>query len=103
MYQPRRTPYTKAELRLSARKVRQYMTANVADHVDPITGEVNTTTLAEDAFDCFEKDSADDIPEKYFELAALIGERHEIKTGVREPIISRNLAGLINSLESDWF
>lgn len=102
----RKTPYTKADY-ISSRTVREYMQAEIADHVDPLTGEVNATTLAEDAcehFDGYEGgDSKPEVPEKFFDLAALVGERHEVKTGVTPPRPFRALAGLINSLESDWF
>jgi len=98
----RRIPYTEAD-RISARKIREYMQAEVTDHVDPLTGEVNSTALAEDACSHFNAYEGNEIPERFFELANLIGERHEIKTGISQPRIGANLAGLINSLESDWF
>lgn len=79
------------------------MEAEIADHVDPVTGEVNTTSLAEDACDHFDGYENNDIPEKFFDMAALVGERHEINTGIITPVINRNLAILINNLESDWF
>jgi len=40
----------------------------VTDHIDPLTGEVNMTSLAEDVYN--ELDGSDrDIPEEYFEAA----------------------------------
>lgn len=79
-----------------------YMNRNVADHVDPLTGEVNATALAEDACNHFNGFIGNEIPEEYFDAAFVVAERHEIKTGVR----SGNLSGLsviINALPSDWF
>jgi hypothetical protein len=79
------------------------MLAEVGDHVDPLTGEVNATGLAEDACSHFDGYEGNNIPDKFFDLAELIAERHEIKTGIRQPSAFRSLAGLINSLQSDWF
>ncbi len=77
-------------------KIRQYMHKNVEDHVDPLTGEVNNTSLAEDAFWALEPGNNGDIPEKYFECAIEIAERHEIATGVLPARCSA--AGYINSI-----
>jgi len=83
-------------------KVRTYMFQNVADHVDSLTGEVNATTLAEDAFFHFHPDPADvDIPDSYFEWAEEIAIAHEYKTGTREPQFSAFFKGLINSRSSN--
>ena len=105
--EPRKTPYTKAE-KISSLKIQHYMMAEIADHVDALTGEVNSTTLAEDAcqhFDAYE--GADySIPDKFFDIALLVGEAYEIKTGVKEAprkSISAALSGLINSKDSGWF
>lgn len=87
-------------------KVRQYMLHNILDHVDPLTGEVNATGLAEDAaqhFNSYGKPPDYEIPEVYFEWAEDIATAHEVKTGVREPRITSALSGLINSRESDCF
>ena len=97
----RRTPYTAANY-ISGKTVKKYMLANIQDHIDPVTGEVNATALAEDACIALDGFEGNNIPEKFFELTELLAERHEIKTGIIAPPISRNLAGLINSLESDW-
>lgn len=82
-------------------KIRQYMLSCVEEHVDPLTGEVNDTYLAEDACQHFNDYEGDDIPEKYFECAHEIASQHEIKTGVREG--RTKLSGLINSLDASWF
>ena len=84
-------------------KIVTLMTRNVANFVDPRTGEVNATTLAE--FTCDELDDYDpgfEIPEKYFDFAFYVSERHEITTGVRSGSMAR-LEGFINSLPSDYF
>ena len=84
-------------------EIRTYMQKNVEDHTDPITGEVNDTTLAEDACQHFNGYiNNDEIPEDYFEYASEIGSRHEIKTGAKRPGYSK-LSGLINSIDSDMF
>lgn len=72
------------------------MLQNVTDHVDPLTGEVNNTSLAEDAFWHFEPNNQGDIPEKYFDCAFEIAERHEIRTGVKQG--NCRAAGYINSI-----
>ena len=82
----------------------RYMNANVRDHVDPLTGEVNATGLAEDAFWHFHPGPDDiEIPDIYFDLAERIATAYEIKTGVREGRIGSGLSGLISSLPSDYF
>lgn len=45
-----------------------YMQSVINDHIDAITGEINVTALAEDAFDNF-IGTAEDIPQEYFEAA----------------------------------
>ena len=77
-------------------KIRQYMRNNVTDHVDPLTGEVNATGLAEDTFWALEPDNNGEIPESYFECAEEIAERHEIATGIRQSYC--RAAGYINSI-----
>jgi len=77
-------------------QIRKYMLANVKDHVDPLTGEVNNTSLAEDAFWHFEPNNQGDVPEKYFDCAFEIGERHEIATGVKTTL--PRVSGYINSI-----
>jgi hypothetical protein len=80
-------------------KVRTYMFRNVADHVDPLTGEVNATALAEDAFFHFHPNPADvDIPDDYFLWAEDIATAHEYTTGAREPKISQSIGGVINTM-----
>ena len=52
-------------------KVKRFMLKVVEDHVDPMTGEVCCTTLAEDAIDVLGVEGADvwdlavDVAEKY--------------------------------------
>ena len=74
-----------------------YMNNNVKDHVDPLTGEVDATGLAEDAAWHFGTEPDDDVFEWAFEVA----ERYEIRTGVR-PFNFGKLSGLINSIQSDF-
>lgn len=79
------------------------MTKNVKDFVDPLTGEVNITLLAEWA--CGKVNGYNDngeIPDKFFDWAYVVGEHYEIKTGVKAGSLS-SLSGLINSLPSDHF
>jgi len=84
-------------------KIRQYMLHNVTDHVDPLTGEVNNTSLAEDAcchFNDYEGEEGyekTEIPEKYFECAFEIGEQYEIQTGIKQGSLSK-VSGYINSI-----
>ena len=51
--------------------IKTYMLVNVEEHRDPITDEINTTNLAEDAYWALEPSSSinQEIPEIYFELA----------------------------------
>ena len=81
--------------------IQTLMTKNVEDFVDPLTGEVNSTLLAEWA--CSEVDGYDsdgEIPDKFFDWAYVVGERYEIKTGVKAGSLAA-LSGFINSLPSD--
>lgn len=55
--------------------VQDFMAEHVGEFVDPRTGEVNMTTLAEyacDVFDGYAKGC--EIPEEYFELAFIVAE-----------------------------
>lgn len=61
-------------------KIRLYMLHNVTDHIDPLTGEVNATSLAEDAFWHFEPNNDAEIPEKYFDCSADIANQTEATT-----------------------
>lgn len=54
--------------KIDASIVKQYMRRNVEDHVDPLTGEISFTALAEDAFWALENGDGE-VPEEYFELA----------------------------------
>jgi hypothetical protein len=67
---------------ITKNRIIQYMRIHVEDHTDPLTGEVNDTTLAEDAFQALEPSNDSDIPEEYFECAFRVGTRHEISSGV---------------------
>ena len=80
-----------------------YMNQNVNDHVDPLTGEVNHTLLAEDACQHFnDYIGEDEIPEKYFEYAIEVADRYEIKTGVQTPHIRSSVGAFVNSVNSDF-
>jgi len=88
-------------MKASRTQICVYMNENIGDHVDPRTGEVNATTLAEDActhFDAFVNE--DEIPEIYFDLSERIASQYEIKTGVR-PVNFSRLSGLINAQPPD--
>jgi hypothetical protein len=81
-------------------RIHRYMVDNVAYHVDRQTGEVNETTLAEDAAHALGHDEwLDDAEHFIWEMAARVADRF---SGKVRPI-SRALGGLINSRESDWF
>ena len=59
----------------------KYMNENIQDHVDPKTGEVNDTSLAEDACSHFnDYESEDNIPGRYFDLAFKVGTKYELKS-----------------------
>lgn len=60
-------------------KITAYMRVNIEDHVDPLTGEVNDTSLAEDACWSLEP-TLEDTPEIYFELAHIVAIEYERKT-----------------------
>ena len=77
--------------------IMRYMQAEILDHVDPRTGEVNDTGLAEDAADHF----GDEVDDRYFSFAFIVAERYEIKSGIKAGSLA-NLSGFINSLPSDW-
>jgi hypothetical protein len=48
-------------------EILNYMQSVLDDHIDPITGKINCTALAEDAF--HELADRPEISERYFELA----------------------------------
>jgi len=75
----------------------KYMQHNITDHIDPLTGEVNDTSLAEDACQHFDDYIGDEIPEKYFDYSLEVAERYEIKTGVKAGSLSK-VSGYINSI-----
>ena len=51
-------------------EIRATMKEIAEDHVNPLTGELNCTTLAEDAADMLgEQDIDGEIPEFYYDLA----------------------------------
>lgn len=88
-------------MKASRTQICVYMNENIGDHVDPHTGEVNDTTLAEDActhFDAFIQE--DEIPEIYFDLSERISTQYEIKTGVI-PVNYSKLSRLINAQPPD--
>lgn len=63
-------------------KVKRWMTDHAHDHEDKKTGEVNTTSLAEEAaneFDIYEDKRDYKIPDDVFDLAVDVGEAHEKK------------------------
>lgn len=56
------------------KEVLRYMKANVDDHVDWLTNEVNYTSLAEDACDHFNDYEEDDsIDQRYYDMAIEVG------------------------------
>jgi hypothetical protein len=68
---------------METKKIRNYMNANIQDHVEVLTGEVNSTTLAEDAFWALEPDNEGEIPEEYWETAHEVSDAYERETGIK--------------------
>jgi hypothetical protein len=58
-------------------KISRWMYRHVSEHVDPITGEVNCTQLAEAACEEFQGYEHDTIPEHYFEMAFAEAKEYE--------------------------
>lgn len=64
------------------RKIRTYMRSIVSEHVDPRTGEVNLTELAEDT--CNDLNlwvNDEDIPEDLFEVAFEVADDYQKEHG----------------------
>lgn len=84
-------------------KIRQYMRQELEDHRDPITDEINETTLAEDAcrhFDEYGPPPDYEIPEKYFEFAYEIS---EIDARRRSGTVGSSVGRIINRYDSSHF
>ena len=82
-------------------KIRQYMRTIVEEHRDITTGEVNTTTLAEDAcqhFDDYGPAPEHEIPDKYFEFAYEISRIAERRVNLRA-----SFGNVIDSRNSSFF
>jgi len=81
-----------------------YMARNVDLYTDTITGEVNESSLAEDACEVYsvplEADGS--IPDKIYYKALKIAQLHEIKTGARVPRIRSELGDYTNHLDADF-
>ena len=74
---------------------RTYMAQNIEDHRDPITGEINSTTLAEDAWQAIKGDAVDPnaaIDERYFMWAFQIAEHDRM---VRMKTLPRSLGRFV--------
>lgn len=83
-------------------KIRQYMREVVENHRDE-TGEINATTLAEDAcqhFDEYGPSPEYEIPEKYFVFAY---EAHEADARRRCGTIGSAVGGIISAYDSSHF
>lgn len=63
----------------SAAEIKRYMRQEIADHIDPLTGEVNMTSLAEDAQMHFDIPLNSELEEDTFEWAFEISEVYEKK------------------------
>lgn len=61
------------------------------DCIDPQTGEVNCTRLAEAAAEAF---GLEEVPDRFFDIAAEFDNTGPLCSAVQ---------GLINSLDSSWF
>lgn len=60
------------------KEIKRYMIANISDHVDPLTGEVNATSLAEDACDHFNAyETGYEIPDEIFEISEIVATEYE--------------------------
>lgn len=55
-------------------KIKRWMFANIAEFIDPETGEINCTQLAEAACDALNGYDGNDIPDEYFETAFDVGQ-----------------------------
>ena len=56
-------------MKISPNKIKSIMNMIARDHIDPFTGEVNCTGLAEEACHIMDAYSNNDIPEIFFEVA----------------------------------
>lgn len=87
---------------MSKTKVFQYMNENINDHIDSITGEVNYTTLAEDAWEHFHPGIEIEDESVYFKWSFVVGDRYERKTGITPNLITNSfLKEMINSRSSN--
>ena len=85
-------------------EVFKYMRAEIKYHVDITTGEVNSTTLAEDAYNYFHPNNNEGISNdhKYFDWAITVSEQYERETGVLPYHISGDVGGFINSIPGGY-
>jgi len=78
----------------------RWMRYYVEEYRDPVTGEVGSTRLAEDAceyFDGYGPAPDYEIPERYFEWAFLVAEEAEGKGSIRAGV-----GGLVNAVPADY-
>lgn len=94
----RKTPYTKSDY-ISSASIKKYMYENGNSFIDKVTNEMDITGLAEDACKHFDGYENSEVPDKFFDIAFAVSEKYKTP----EHRINQELAGLINSLPSDWF
>lgn len=56
-------------MKISSLKIKKMMQMLARNHIDPMTGEINCTGLAEEACYMLNAYDGDDIPEIFFDLA----------------------------------
>jgi hypothetical protein len=67
-------------MRPTKREVKQYMRQELSDHIDKLTGEINCTSLVEDAWWHFHPEpEAIDIDEYWFDWAQEIEIAYELR------------------------
>ena len=69
------------------RKIANWMTENLNYHIDPITGEINRTGLAEEACQALDGYVQEGVPEYYFEIS------HEISACYEDNMNAENIIG----------
>ena len=85
---------------LGSHQIVEYMMGCVEEHNDPLTDEIKTTALAEDACQHFDAYEGDDIPGRFFELALMAEQR---RNAIKYHILGSAVRDVISSKDSSWF
>ena len=81
--------------------VLRYMDSIMEEYRDPLTGEINTTALAEDAIDHFDRGEHSDVDnEKFFVWAYRLEEDRAARSSGH---VAPAVRVFLNSKSSDWF